>query len=191
MLTPKLREYLAATEEERSEYTPQKRYHRRGKIRQRVTNGVLDMVLVQQRLEETEDQREKVFQELVANEEGRPDGYAALVAMTAFAFEGARRREIPMIQVARDAAEAAVEREIDDDKRAEASGELSVKITDRSERTLPVASAADKLESGVAVGDLDSDERAEVLRYIDEEELTTDEVTGSGLLEWWWERDNE
>jgi hypothetical protein len=189
-LTQNQREYLEASEEERKEnLSRQKRYQRRKAIRQRVKNGLLDLPLVQEHL--VDDEREQVFDELFAEGEAGSDGFAALTAATALAFEGARQRGIPMEQFAKDGAKAAVSRDVGDDIRVQAGADLSTELIDTRELAPPAASAAGKLSDGVSVSELDTEEQALVLRYVDDQDLTTDEVDGEDLLNWWMELGEE
>jgi len=184
LLTEDHREYLRAAESERQgEYSRQTRYRRREGIRRRLKNGLLDMVIIQQRLEK--DEREKIFDELFDEGEGGSDGYAALTAMAAFTFEGARQREFPIEAVTKEAAEAAVARDVPEGWRVHAEPDIPVEIIEPAARAPPPASAAHKLNDGAEVSELDTEEQAMVLRYVDSEGLTTDEVDGDALLEWW------
>lgn len=96
-----------------------------------------------------------------------------------------------MAEVAEKGAEAAVSREVGEDLQVRATAELSVEITDPTERAPAPASAAEKLNNGAEIAELDAEEREIVLRYVDAQELTTDEVEGDELLEWWMESGEE
>ena len=188
LLTEDQREYLRADKSERrDEYSRQKRYRRRKAIRRRVKNGLLDLTLVQQRLEE--DEREKVFDELAAEGEGGSRGYNVLVAMTALAFEGTRRRDLSMAPIAKAGAEAAVARDVKENLRVRARADIATEVVDPVEHAPAPASAAEKLDDGAEIAELTTEEQGAVLRYMDERGLTTGEVDGAALLEWWWERD--
>jgi hypothetical protein len=83
------------------------------------------------------------------------------------------------------AVEAAVRRDVGDEMRVDADVDISVEIIDPSSKAPPAASAAKRLEAGDGVAELEADEQAIVLQFVDSEGITTDEVTGDRLLEWW------
>jgi len=170
---------------DKSGYTRQAQYKRKNAIRERIPNGFFDLSLIQEELEDSE--REDVFEALFAEGEGGSAGYMALTAAVALAFEGALRRGMPMKQIAQSAAKKAVGRDLPDGIRLSAEADISVEVPDPQSRPPPAMSAAKKLDDDGTLAELNTDEQAVVLRFVDDHGVTTDEVTGEALIEWWGE----
>jgi len=186
MLTDANRTFLQG---DRSGYTRQAQKDHRDRIRERVGDTFHDFTILVN--EWPEEERKKAIDEFFTKDVIDSNPVEAVSATVALAFETARQRGLTMEQITKPAAETAIGQDVADNMRVHSSVEISNKILETGERAPPAASAADKLRDGMRVTELTTEEQALVLRYVDDQDLTTDEVDGEDLLNWWMELGKE
>lgn len=158
----------------------------RDTIRRRVGDTLRDFKFLQDEDWPADERKEAIDEFFSAAEDDEPP-HSPLVSTIAFCLEAGKQRGLAMTSLFESAVEEVQGRGLAENERVHAEAELATKILDVHERSPPAASAADKLDGGLSVSELESEEQSVVLRFIDEKGMTTDEIEASELLDWYLE----